>query len=50
MQEQKQEHKEKEDTQGHEREGLRVNDEQGGHVDLDDSGAIQEQDRQGVWS
>lgn len=38
-----------EDLEAHPRSGLRTND-QNQHVDLDEDGAIQEQDRLNVWS
>jgi hypothetical protein len=40
----------KEDTSAHERLGLRVDDKNDEHVDLDENGAIQEKDRQNVWT
>jgi hypothetical protein len=42
--------KEREDVQGHERLGLRVNDSNDSQVDLDEDGAIREQTPKNVWS
>ncbi|CAG7624916.1 hypothetical protein ACFQI7_03570 [Paenibacillus allorhizosphaerae] len=38
-----------EDTQAHERHGLRVNDDDHTHVDLTEDGAIQETEGQNMW-
>ncbi|WP_284639630.1 hypothetical protein [Paenibacillus silviterrae] len=42
--------REREDVQPHERLGLRRDDKHGMEADIDEHGAIQEDDRQGLWT